>query len=90
VWNEKIQSWDMAFKKTTDSDFVVGQTWARLGANVLPLRERRGRMGFSETKKAVRRGGEGEARGRAKLIEDKANGPAIIDELRDAIDGLVA
>jgi predicted phage terminase large subunit-like protein len=89
VWHEKIQSWDMAFKKTTDSDYVVGQTWARLGANCYLMRERRGRMGFPETKRAVV--GEANATPEAslKLIEDKANGPAIISELRDSVEGLV-
>jgi len=28
-----IQSWDMAFKDTTDSSYVVGQVWGRDGAN---------------------------------------------------------
>jgi hypothetical protein len=51
VFNETLQSWDMAFKKTEDSDFVVGQTWKRLGANCYLMRERRGRMGFSRRRR---------------------------------------
>lgn len=89
VYNEKLQSWDMAFKKTTDSDYVVGQTWARLGANCYLMRERRGRMGFSETKRAVVSESKATPEAALKLIEDKANGPAIISELRDTVEGIV-
>jgi hypothetical protein len=32
--DEVIQSWDLAFKDTKASDFVVGQVWARHGADV--------------------------------------------------------
>jgi predicted phage terminase large subunit-like protein len=90
VWQEEIQSWDFAFKKTTDSDFVVGQVWARLAARCYLRFERRGRMGFSESKKAITEISAAWPSAGAKLIEDKANGPAIIDELKESIDGLIA
>lgn len=90
VWNETIQSWDMAFKKTTDSDFVVGQVWSRLGADVYLRFERRGRMGFAESKTAIRDVSAQFEEAHTKLVEDKANGPAIIDELRTEIPGLIA
>jgi predicted phage terminase large subunit-like protein len=89
VWNETIQSWDLTFKKKEDSDFVVGEVWSRLGANSYLRFERRGRMGFSESKRAVREVSRAFPEATAKLIEDKANGPAIMDELRDEIEGLI-
>lgn len=89
VFNETIQSWDMSFKDKKDSDFVVGGTWSRLGANCYLRRERRGRMGFPETKRAVKEEAKAFPEASLKLVEDKANGPAIISELRDTIEGLV-
>jgi predicted phage terminase large subunit-like protein len=89
VFMETLQSWDMTFKKKEDADFVVGQTWKRLGANCYLIRERRGRMGFSETKRAVVTEAKANPEAGLKLVEDKANGPAILDELKGAVDGLV-
>lgn len=89
VFMETLQSWDMTFKKKEDADFVVGQTWKRLGANCYLIRERRGRMGFSETKRAVVTEAKANPETGLKLVEDKANGPAILDELKGAVDGLV-
>jgi predicted phage terminase large subunit-like protein len=78
-FDEHIQSWDMAFKKKDDSDFVVGQVWSRSGADLYLRFERRGRMGTVAHPYA-----------HAKYIEDKANGPAIIEELRGSIPGIIA
>jgi predicted phage terminase large subunit-like protein len=89
VFNETLQSWDMTFKKKTDSDFVVGETWKRLGANCYLIRERRGRMGYPEAKRAVVTEAKGFPEAGLKLIEDKANGPAIIADLHDSVSGLV-
>ena len=99
VFAETLQSWDFTFKKksaseqkkkTNDTDFVVGQVWSRLGANCYLRFERRGRMGFGESKKAVKDVTEAWPAAALKLIEDKANGPAIIEELRNDIDGIIA
>jgi hypothetical protein len=90
VYAEHLQSWDFTFKKKEDTDFVVGQVWSRLGADCYLRFERRGRMGFSESKRAVRDTTKAWPAATLKLIEDKANGPAIIEELRTDIDGIVA
>lgn len=90
VFAESLQSWDMTFKKREDSDYVVGQVWSRLGANCYLRFERRGRMGFGESKKAVKDVSKAWPAASLKLIEDKANGPAIIEELRNDISGIVA
>lgn len=84
------QSWDMAFKETKDSDFVVGQVWGLKGANRYLLDQIRDRMDFVRTKNAVRSLSEKWPAAKKKLVEDKANGPAIISELRNSIIGLVA
>lgn len=82
-----IESWDMAFKDTKASDYVVGQRWARLDANRYLLAQTRGKWTFTETKRKVQDFAEPETRRR--LVEDKANGTAVLDTLRDVLDGLV-
>jgi predicted phage terminase large subunit-like protein len=88
--DEELQSWDLTFKGKEDSDFVVGQVWRRIRTRCYLRHERRGRMGFSESKRAVREVTRAFPHATAKLIEDKANGPAIIDELRSDIAGIIA
>ncbi len=89
-FDELILSWDMTFKDTKASAFVVGQVWGRRGADLFLLAQVRDRMAFPATKAAVRRLAAQWPQARAKLVEDKANGPAIIDELRSEIPGLIA
>lgn len=82
-------SLDCAFKGGRKSDFVVMQAWGRRGAMRLLLDQVRGRMSFTETKAAFRAFCAKWPKATLKLVEDKANGPAIIDELRKEVDGLV-
>jgi hypothetical protein len=53
--DEIIQSWDMAFKDTKSSDFVVGEVWARRGAEVFLLDKIHKRLSFTDTVTAFRR-----------------------------------
>ncbi len=85
-----IQSWDMAFKDATSSSYVVGQVWARYGPNYYLLDQFRGRASFTETLEAVKRLVLLWPESREKLVEDKANGPAIIDVLSKKISGFIA
>ena len=100
VFDEIIDSWDMSFKDTKSSDYVVGERWGRLGADIYLLRERRGQMNYPTTRKEVRSFsqaptiGYGDTRkhppAMLKLVEDKANGPAIIADLKSEVPGMVA
>lgn len=88
-----IQSWDMAFKDKTGSDFVVGQVWGFHGADCYLLAQVRARLDFAATLHAVRALTAFEPFGPkavAKLVEDKANGTAVISALRREIGGLIA
>jgi predicted phage terminase large subunit-like protein len=89
-FDEILQSWDMTFKEKSDTDFVVGQVWGRRGSDKFLLDQIRGRMNFPSTITAIRAMTAKWPRARLKLVEDKANGPAIIDTLRGQIPGLVA
>jgi len=84
-----IASWDCTFKDTNGSDYVVGQVWGKSGANCYLLDQIRERMSFTKTvdKVATLRVRWPEIR--EILIEDKANGPAVIDTLRKTVHGLI-
>ena len=82
-------SWDMAFKDGDDNDFVVGQVWGKKGADCYLLDQVRGRMGFTETVKAFRALAEKHPHALEKLVEDKANGPAVIDTLKRSVPGII-
>jgi predicted phage terminase large subunit-like protein len=89
-FDEVLSSWDCAFKGTDDSDFVVGQVWGRLGADKYLLDQVRGRMNFPTTLVAFRDQAIKWPAARLKLVEDKANGPAVIDTLKHEISGIIA
>lgn len=86
---EIIQSWDMAFKGEDDSDFVVGQVWMRKGVDAYLLDQVRGQMDFVETCKAVEALSVKWPQSVLKLVEDKANGPAVMAQLRRTVPGMV-
>ena len=87
--DDVIQSWDMAFKDTKTSDFVVGQVWGRRGTNAYLLDQVRDRMNFPTTCRAVEAMSAKWPQAHAKLVEDKANGSAVIDQLNGAVSGLI-
>jgi predicted phage terminase large subunit-like protein len=79
----------MTFKDSKNTDYVVGQVWGRVGADCYLLDQVRARMDFPTTVQAVRTLSARWPEARAKLIEDKANGPAVIATLRREISGLI-
>lgn len=87
--DETCQSWDMAFKNTKASDYVVCQVWARWGLDAYLLWQLRARLSFTATVDAMRRTAREWPQVRLKLVEDKANGTAVIDQLQNEITGLV-
>lgn len=93
-FEEQIQSWDMSFKdekaaKGGKPDFVAGQAWGKLGANRFLLDQICERMDFPQTCSAVIAFSGKWPKTRLKLVEDKANGPAVIAMLSSKISGLV-
>jgi predicted phage terminase large subunit-like protein len=87
---EMIQSWDLAFKDTRNSSYVVGQVWARSGAYFCLVDQVRAKMTFPETLQAFRELSAKYPECQAKLVEDKANGPALIQTLQREIPGIIA
>jgi predicted phage terminase large subunit-like protein len=88
-FDQVIQSWDMTFKETRDTDFVVGQVWGKVGAFKYLLDQVRGRMSFTTTLQAVRTLSARWPEATTKLVEDKANGPAVIDSLNRELGGFI-
>lgn len=86
-----VQSWDCTFSGGSDNDFVAGQVWARSGGKfyMLPYRAY-DRLDFGPTMAAIKACHAKFPQAHAILIEDKANGPAIISELQKEISGVVA
>jgi predicted phage terminase large subunit-like protein len=84
-----IQSWDMTFSDSKNSDYVVGQVWAVCGADRYLVDQVRERMDFVRTVDAVRNMSAKYPMAKRKLIEDKANGPAVISMLKSEIQGIV-
>jgi len=82
-----VQSWDNASKATELSDFSVCTSWGILGKDLYLLDVLRRRMEYPELKRAVREQYE-RLRPSVVLIEDKASGTQLIQEL--IADGLYA
>ncbi len=89
AFDEIIGSWDMSFKKKKHSDFVAGHIWGRVGADKYLLDRVHERMGFVETKAIVKVMAKKWPDVKRHYIEDKANGTAIIDELKTVLSGLI-
>lgn len=88
--DEIILSWDCAFKDTATSDYVAGQAWGRKGADRFLLARVRTRMGFAATVAAIRTMRAQFSSVAAVLVEDKANGSAVIETLKREITRLIA
>jgi len=84
-----IMSWDCAFKDHDTSSFVVGQCWARIGADFYLLDQVRAHMNFVETCSAIEAMRRSWPQATTVLVEDKANGTAVVDVLKSRIPGLV-
>lgn len=88
--DEVIGSWDLKFKQVATSSWVAGQTWGRKGANkyLLPGRVRE-HLGFGASCLAIRTQKAAHPLMTAILVEDKANGPAVIETLTAEIPGII-
>jgi len=88
-FDEIIISADCAFKGSDDSDYVVIQVWGRKGAMRYLIDQVRDKMTFSATIVTMRNLSYKWPTAYRKLIEDKANGTAVIDTLKSEITGLI-
>ena len=87
--HELVQSWDFTFKDKPTSDFVVGQVWLRIGMEAYLLDMVRARLNFNASEAALLAMSAKWPQAVAKFIEDKANGPAVINSLQKRLVGLI-
>lgn len=80
---------DCTFKVTTDGSFVVIQVWYQHGASFYLVDQRRERMSFTETCTALVAMRVAYPKAHTTLVEDKANGTAVVDALKRDVPGLV-
>lgn len=83
-------SWDCAFKDTDGSDYVVGQQWVKIGVRRILVKQHRARLSFTGTKKAMTTWADEDTWVYERLVEDKANGTAVINVLTDEVEGMIA
>lgn len=89
TFDDLLISWDMTFKGTEGTDYVAGQVWMRRGADAYLLDQVHGRMDFVATVRAFRQLASRWPQAVLKLVEDKANGPAVISMLGRTVPGIV-
>ena len=87
--DELLISWDMTFKKTKGTDLVAGQVWMRRGAEAYLLDQVNRRMDFVDTVREFKILAARWPQAVLKLVEDKANGPAVISMLGSSVPGIV-
>jgi predicted phage terminase large subunit-like protein len=81
---------DASLKDNNDSDYGVIQVWAWRGAEFFLMDQHRARMAFSATVAAVKAMKTKWPLVGQILIEDKANGTAVVDTLKRSIPGVMA
>lgn len=89
-FDQILQSWDCAFKDMKDSDFVAGGVIATRGADRFLIDARCARLDLLGTIRGIQSFDEKWPEAGEKLVEDKANGPAVIQSLKHRVSGLIA
>lgn len=92
-FDQILFSLDSAFKDLKSSDWVVCGLWGRIAADYYLIDLIRGRFSFTETCTRIKNFTQTYRlqypSATTIVVEDKANGPAIIDSLRSHVGGLV-
>ncbi|HVL65740.1 MAG TPA: phage terminase large subunit [Vicinamibacterales bacterium] len=83
------QSWDLAFKDLKTSDFIACLVGELYGPDIYIRAYFMDRRGFGASCDEIRQMRSRYPHLPAILIEDKANGPAVIEVLRQEISGIV-
>lgn len=87
--DDLLISWDSSFADEAASSFCVGQAWARQGSRRLLLDQVRDRMDYPTFRSSVLNFSRRWPHITRVLIENKANGPAVIADLQGTVAGLM-
>jgi len=85
----KLISVDATFKDGDNNDFVAIQVWGKINADCYLIDRIKERMDFPTTLQAIKNMVAKHANYNALLVEDKANGSAIISMLQKQIHGVI-
>lgn len=85
----KIISVDCAFKDNAVNDYVAIGIWGKKGPNAYLIEALKQHLDFIETVGAIKSIKERYSDATAILVEDKANGTAVITSLRKQIPGII-
>lgn len=88
-YDEIVSSWDCSFKDGDENDFVVGITVYRVGALRYVVDRYRAKAGLGATVAAVQQQAK-DWNPYEVLVEDKANGSAVVELLQSQVDGILA
>jgi predicted phage terminase large subunit-like protein len=91
-YDQAVQGWDLSFKGETTSDFVAAQAWAKIGSRAYLFPDRvKAKMNFPETLQAFRQFSAIPSHKNivTKLVEEKANGAALIAMLKKEVTGII-
>jgi len=86
---QMIQSWDLPFKNSEASAKCAGIIMARKGAEIFIIDLVNDKMSFTDSITAIKALSAKHPKARAKVVEDKANGPAIINYLQKDLPGMI-
>ena len=90
---DNLDTWaiscDLTFGDAEKEDYCVMQVWARKGASFYLVDQIRAKMGFTVQCAQFSALASKWPQCRAKWVEKKANGAALINSLRDRISGIV-
>lgn len=89
AFTEIMISVDCAFKSTDTSDYVAIQAWGKIGPNKYLIHRVREHLGFAATCHAVRSVTALFPSYIACVVEDKANGPAVVETLQKEIPRVI-
>jgi predicted phage terminase large subunit-like protein len=82
-----VSSWDLSF--SDQGDYTVGEVWGKKGPNKFLVDEVRGKWTFTEQLHQIEKLKEKWPTMRYILVENKANGAAVIDVLKKRLPGLL-
>jgi predicted phage terminase large subunit-like protein len=88
-WDEMLLSVDASYKARSDNSYTAVGVWGRKGLECYLLHQWRRQCGFAEARDAVAATAKQYPQARIILIEDKANGRAIIESLQAVVAGIV-
>ncbi len=89
IFDFLVQSWDFTFDDTDASDNVAGTVWGVVNGNIYLLDCVCRQMDFTEQLREMRRMTNKWPAAVTKVVEAKANGPAIINTLSREIPGII-